>query len=186
MRVSAMSASAVITLALVAMAASGCSSTSKTAAAGGGASATGGTGAASAAAQANGGGASTDINACTLLSAAKASSLVGKSFTSAQPQTIAAGQDQCTYNTADDSDAMEVIVYQPDSGVNLQMMTTVQSGAGKVQNVSGVGDKAIVGEIELDVQTGSRFLAVEGAGGLLDNGTAKAVAVANAVIAALG
>ncbi len=125
------------------------------------------------------------FDTCSLLSAAQASSLVGRTYTSAVSQTIADGQDQCTYATPDPTISLMVIVYQPTSGVNLQMMSSVLGDSGDVTQVTGVGDKAIVGQIELDVQTGERLVAVEGAGGKLSGDYTKAVAVAKAVIAGL-
>ena len=141
-------------------------------------------GTAGASASTSSGGAGAEINACSLLSAAQASSLGGNQYTAATPSTIATGQDQCDYANAGGSDLM-VIVYQPSSGVTFDMLTSVQKGVGTVTNVSGVGDKAIVGSIELDVQTGDRLIAVEGAGGTLTGGYSGAVAIAKAIIAAL-
>ena len=129
-------------------------------------------------------GAGGEINACSLLPAAQASSLSGKQYTAATPSTIATGQDQCDYARADGPD-LTVIVYQPSSGVTFAMATSVQNGAGTVTNVSGVGDKAIAGSIELDVQAGDRLIAVEGAGGTLTGDYSQAVAIAKAIIAAL-
>jgi len=103
--------------------------------------------AASGSAASGGGGAASDINACTLLSAAKAAGEVGRQYTSAVSATIAAGQDQCTYHAADGSSDLVIIVYQPSSGVTWQMMNTVLNGAGDVKAVGGVGDKAMVGQI---------------------------------------
>ena len=141
-------------------------------------------GTAGASASTSSGGAGAEINACSLLSAAQASSLGGKQYTAATPSTIAPGQDQCEYHGADGSD-LTVIVYQPSSGVTFDMLSSVQKGAGTVTNVSGVGDQAIVGAIELDVQTGDRLIAVEGAGGTLTGDYSHAVAIAKAIIAAL-
>jgi hypothetical protein len=141
-------------------------------------------GSAGASASTSGGGAGAEINACSLLSVAQASSLAGKQYTAATPSTIAPGQDQCDYASADGTD-LTVIVYQPSSGVTFETVTSVQKGVGTVTNVSGVGDKAIVGSIELDVQTGDRLIAVEGAGGTLTGGYSGAVAIAKAIIAAL-
>lgn len=141
-------------------------------------------GSAGATASTSAGGAGAEINACSLLPAAQASSLGGKQYTAATPSTIASGQDQCEYKGADGSD-LTVIVYQPSSGVTFAMLTSVQSGVGTVTNVSGVGDKAIAGYIELDVQTGDRLIAVEGAGGTLTGDYSQAVAIAKAIIAAL-
>ena len=125
-----------------------------------------------------------EINACSLLSAAQASSLGGNQYTAATPSTIATGQDQCDYANAGGSD-LTVIVYQPSSGVSFAMVNSVQQGAGTVTPVSGVGDQAIAGAIELDVKTGDRLIAIEGAGGTLTGDYSHAVAVAKAIIAAL-
>ena len=140
-------------------------------------------GTAAASASTSSGGAGAEINACSLLSAAQASSLGGNQYTAATPSTIATGQDQCDYANAGGSDLM--VIYQPSSGVTFDVLTSVQKGVGTVTNVSGVGDKAIVGSIELDVQTGDRLIAVEGAGGTLTGGYSGAVAIAKAIIAAL-
>jgi hypothetical protein len=130
-------------------------------------------------------GGSADIDACSLLSTARASSLVGKHYTAAAPKTIAAGQDQCTYNAANFGSDLTVIVYQPDGGVTMSMLKTVQAGAGKVTNLSGIGDAAIIGPLELDAQVGTKLIAIEGAGGTLIGDNTKAIAVAHAVISAL-
>jgi hypothetical protein len=78
-----------------------------------------------------------------------------------------------------------VIVYQPGSGVTWQTMTTVLKGTGTVTSVSGVGDKAMAGAVELDAQAGSRLVAIQGAGGTLTGDYSAAAAIAKAVIAAL-
>jgi multidrug efflux pump subunit AcrA (membrane-fusion protein) len=75
-----------------------------------------------------------------------------------------------------------VIVYQPASGVTWQAVTSVLKGTG---TVTSVGDKAMVGAIELDAQAGSRLVAVLGAGGTLTGDHTAAAAIAKAVIAAL-
>ena len=133
------------------------------------------------------GGSSAEINACALLTAAHATALVGRSYSysSSTAATIASGQDQCTYHATNNEADLVVIIYQPNSGVSFDTLKAVQTQVGTVTSVSGVGDKAIVGSIELDAQVGNRLLAVEGAGGLLTNDTAHPVAVAKAIIAAL-
>jgi hypothetical protein len=77
-----------------------------------------------------------------------------------------------------------VIVYQPDSGVSWSALQEQQAGVGPVTPVSGVGDKAQLGAIELDVQSGSRFIAIEG--GVVSQNAAGAEALAKAEISALG
>ena len=141
------------------------------------------TGATVPSAAAGGGTGGAELNACSLLSAAQASSLEGQQYTTATPTTIAPGQDQCAYNNAGGTNLV-VIVYGPSSGVTFDMLSSVQNGVGAVTNVSGVGDKAIAGAIELDVQTGDRLVAVEDGGGTLTE-TSPAAAVAKAIIAAL-
>lgn len=124
------------------------------------------------------------LNACALLSVTQASSLAGNHYSTAESQVIAHGQDQCTYKRTGGADLV-VIVYQPDSGVTWQMMTSVLKGAGPVKSVSGVGDKAMVGAIELDAQAGSQIVAIQGAGGTLTGDYSAPSAIARAVIAAL-
>jgi hypothetical protein len=171
--------------ALAAIALTGCSGGSKPA---GGAAAA--PSAATAPAQAassapSGSGSSTDLDACSLLTVAKATALVGKQFTGDAAQTIAPGQDQCSYNAASDGSALVVIVYQSNSGVTFASLKSVQAGAGQVRNVGGVGQAAIAGPIELDAQLSDQLLAVQGAGGTLTGDISKAAAVANAIILAL-
>jgi hypothetical protein len=134
---------------------------------------------------ASGAGASSDLDACKLLTVAQASGQAGRTYASAVSKTIASGQDACTYHPADNTGDLVIIVYQPSSGVGWQMMTSVLTGTGAVKAVSGVGDKAMVGQIELDAQAGQRLVAVQGAGGLLTGDYTKAVTLAKTVIAAL-
>lgn len=181
---------AVFVLALVTMTASACSgaSTSGTGSGANGATSAGAAGQASSGATspAAAAAAGADIDACKLLSVSQAEALTGKSYGSAQSQTIAPGQDQCTYSSTDDGTDLVIIVYQPNSGVTWDTMTTVLSSVGTVESVSGVGDKAELGAIELDAQAGSRLIAVQDAGGTVSGTPDKAEAVAKAVIAALG
>jgi hypothetical protein len=129
------------------------------------------------------GGNSSGTNACSLLSLAQASSLVGdRTFTAAVPSTIAAGQDQCAYAVGGDTTNMIVIVYQPDSGVTFDMLSSVNASVGSIKTVSGV--KAVIGSIELDAQAGSRAVAVEG--GFVGQDATAAIAVTKAIISALG
>jgi hypothetical protein len=125
---------------------------------------------------------------CALLSLARAGSLAGGRYTSTAAATIAPGQDQCTYNNPDGPDLV-IIVYQPGSGVTFSMLVTVLKGVGTVKVLRGLGDKAVVGAIELDVQAGKRLLAVQGAGGTVAGGYSgnysRAIAVAKAVLARL-
>jgi hypothetical protein len=170
-------------LAAVAASATACSSGSKTAAAAPATAAANSSPGSSGVAP--GGGSGQDLNACALLSVTRASSLGSKHYSAAKAQVIAAGQDQCTYKGTGGGSDLIVIVYQPVSGVTWQTMTSVLKGTGTVTSVSGVGDKAMVGAIELDAQAGSRLVAVLGAGGTLTGDHTAAAAIAKAVIAAL-
>jgi hypothetical protein len=126
---------------------------------------------------------------CALLTLARAESLVGKRYTSAAAATIATGQDQCTYHNPQGSDLV-IIVYQPGCGVTFPMLVSVLKSVGSVKVLRGLGDRAVVGAIELDVQAGKRLLAVQGAGGTVAGGYSgnysRAVAVAKAVLPKLG
>lgn len=128
----------------------------------------------------SGGGASSDVNACSLLTVAQATSLGGWPYTAAKPQTIAAGQDLCTYKNSGPSVDLQVTVYQPDSGVTMQALNQRLSGAGKVTSVSGVGDKAISSLGGVSAQVGTRYISIFGA-----KSTAGNIAIAKAVAAAL-
>ena len=181
-------------LALLAVTVTACSSGSATSTTGAGSpiassaagSDSGTSTSAASSASAGGGSASAELDACSLLSTAQASTLVGKQYSGSTSKTIARGQDQCDYTPSDNqSSNLTVIVYQPTSGVTLQMMSSVLGDSSDVTNVDGVGDKAIVGQIELDAQAGKRLVAVQGAGGKLTGDYSKAAAVAKAVIAAL-
>ncbi len=170
-------------LAAVAASATACSSGPKTAAA---APATAGANSSPGSSGGSpGGGPGQDLNACALLSVTRASSLGSKHYSAARAQVIAAGQDQCTYTSTAGGSDLVVIIYQPASGVTWQTLTSVLKGTGTVTSVSGVGDKAMAGAIELDAQAGSRLVAVQGAGGTLTGDYSAAAAIAKAVIAAL-
>ena len=176
-------APAAVGLILLAATATACSSGSSTAGAaqGGGASPVStSSAAASNAGSSSGGGASSDVNACSLLTVARATSLGGWPYTGAKPQTIAAGQDMCTYANSGPSVDLEVTVYQPDSGVTMQGLNEQLSSAGKVTSVSGVGDKAISSLGGVSAQVGDRYINVFGA-----KDTAGNIAIAKAVAAAL-
>jgi len=136
--------------------------------------------AASVAAAAAGG----EINACSLLTGAQASSLTGRDYGAGTPKTIAKGQDQCTYPYSGPSVSLVVIVYQPTSGVSWNIMQSVLGGAGTVTQVAGVGDKAIFSTIELDIQAGKWLIAIQGADNL--NQDTGAIAIGKQIVSALG
>ena len=116
-----------------------------------------------------------EIDACSLVTLAEASTLVGSTLDSIAPKTIANGQDQCIYSGSQNTTT--VIVYQPSSGVSFKILT---AGSGANTSVSGIGDKAATdGALEIDVQRGSRLVAVQ------SGNEPGRVAMAKAVVAAL-
>lgn len=124
-----------------------------------------------------------ELNACSLMTGAEASSLTGRKYGAGTPATIAPGQDQCTYPYSGPSVDLVVIVYAPSSGVGWQTMQAVLGLVGPVMPVSGVGDKAMFAGIELDVATGKWLVAVQGADGL--NQDAGAIAIGKQLVGAL-
>jgi hypothetical protein len=126
-----------------------------------------------------------EINACSLLTGAQASSLTGRPYGAGTASTIAPGQDQCDYPYTGTDFALDliVIVYQPTSGVSWATMQGVLSGVGPATQVSGVGDKAMFAGVELDVQTGKWLVAIQGADKL--NQDAGAIAVGKVLVGAL-
>jgi hypothetical protein len=124
-----------------------------------------------------------ELNACSLLTGAQASSLTGRKYGAGTASTIAAGQDQCDYPYSGPSVDLVVIVYQPSSGVSWETMNAVLSGVGTVQQVSGVGDKAIFSGVELDVATGKWLVAIQGADNL--NQDTGAIAIGKELVGAL-
>jgi hypothetical protein len=168
---------ATASLILVAVAATACSSGSKSTT-GDASTAKGTPSTAITAAASTATGTSSDVNACSFLTPAQVSSMTATKYTSAKSSRPATGQDFCTYkNTGSTGNLGDliVIIYQADSGVSFG---TLIGTTGADKNVSGVGDKARAGDIELDVLTGDKILAVQNAG-------TGAVAVAKAVIAAM-
>jgi hypothetical protein len=123
-------------------------------------------------------GSAKEIDACSLLTAPKASALVNETLSAGVSSTIAPGQDQCKYGSTGADIGLNVIVYHGDSAPTF---STVVSATGANKPVSGVGTKADDdGSIELDVELANQDVVAvqyEQAAGRL--------AVAKAVVAAL-
>jgi len=109
-----------------------------------------------------GSGGSGSTNVCSLVGASAASSAMGVTFTGTKSAALGTGMDNCTYATSASSFALIVEVYQANSGTNWTTFEGVLSSLGPVKTVSGVGDKAAIGNSQLDVQAGSRFIAISG------------------------
>jgi hypothetical protein len=124
-----------------------------------------------------------ELNACSLLTGAQASSLTGRSYGPGTASTIAPGQDQCEYPYSGPSVALDVTIYSPTSGVGWKSMQAVLAGVGPVTQVSGVGDQAMFAGIELDIQTGKWLIAIQGADKL--NQDTGAIAIGKVLVAAL-
>jgi hypothetical protein len=157
-------------LAVVALGAlAGCSSTPS---ASGGGSAAGGSGT------------SGSTNVCSLVGASAASSAMGLTFTGTKSASLGTGMDNCSYATSASSFALIVEVYQANSGTNWTTLEGVLSSLGPVKTVSGVGDKAVIGNSQLDVQAGSRFIAISGDS--VGKNPSGAEALAKKFVSALG
>jgi hypothetical protein len=123
-----------------------------------------------------------ELNACSLLTGAQASSLTGHQLDAGTASTLAPGQDACHYSGGGYD--LRVTVYQPSSGVSWATMQRVLSGAGTVTQVPGVGDKAMFGGIELDVATGKWLVAIQGADDKVGQ-DASAIAIGKELVGAL-
>ncbi|MGH8889151.1 MAG: hypothetical protein ACRDV3_05235 [Acidothermaceae bacterium] len=129
-----------------------------------------------------GGGGSKAIDVCSLLSAAQASSIVGVTYTSAQPT-----HDMCNYPSADAPYPMFIIVSSTDTQPWTQAMFILQEDGGASPSpVSGVGDRAAGSGGQFDVQDGNWIIDVHGGDPLGQTGDfSKSTALAKVVIAGL-
>jgi hypothetical protein len=128
------------------------------------------------------------INACSLLTGAQVSSLSGGSFGSGPgvASVLATGIDQCAYAAGPTSSTgigMDLIVYEPSSGLTLASLQPQLSSEGTIMQVSGVGDKAEFAGVDLDVMAGKYVFDVQAAGGT--NLTPGVIAMAKVVVGAL-
>jgi hypothetical protein len=131
-----------------------------------------------------GSGASGSTNVCNLISASAAGSALGATYTGAKAGTLSTGEDACTYAASGSPDALIVTVYEPSSGTNWTTFNGVLESVGPVKAISGVGDKASLGGTQLDVEAGSRFIAIEG--DAVTSNPSGAEALAKKLISALG
>lgn len=128
------------------------------------------------------------INACSLLTGAQASSLSGGSFGPGPgvASVLATGIDQCAYAAGPTSSTgigMDLIVYEPSSGLTLASLQPQLNSEGTIMQVSGVGDKAEFAGVDLDVMAGKYVFDVQAAGGT--NLTPGVIAMAKEVVGAL-
>ena len=128
------------------------------------------------------------INPCSLLTGAQASSLSGGSFAPGPgvASVLATGIDQCAYAAGPTSSTgigMDLIVYEPSSGLTLASLQPQLNSEGTIMQVSGVGDKAEFAGVDLDVMAGKYVFDVQAAGGT--SLTPGVIAMAKEVVGAL-
>jgi hypothetical protein len=170
-------------LAVLGLAACGGSSPGSSAATSAGTNGAGGTAVAQATAAA--GGTASTVHACSLLSAAQASAIVGVHYSSA---TESAQGSMCSYATTDAPIPMFIII-SPGAGTAAwkEQLGIIEEDSGSAPvTLHGVGDRAAGSGTEIGVQSGSYIIDVHGGD---PNGTgaafAKSIEVAKAIIAAL-
>jgi hypothetical protein len=149
------------------------------------ASSSSGSAAATAQATAAAAGAASPVSACSLLSAAKASAVVGVTYSAA---TETESGQMCSYPTTTAPIPMFIII-SPGAGATAWSgeLQTLEDDCGATPiKLSGAGDRAAGCGTEIGVQDGSRIIDVHG-GDPLGTGNAfpKSIDVAKAVIAAL-
>jgi hypothetical protein len=99
---------------------------------------------------------------------------------------LATGIDQCAYApgpTTSTGLGMDLIVYEPSSGLDLSSLQPQLNSEGTIMQVSGVGDKAEFAGVDLDVMAGKYVFDVSAAGGT--NLTPGVMAIAKEVVGAL-
>jgi hypothetical protein len=125
------------------------------------------------------------IHACSLLTAAKASAIVGVHYSSA---TESAAGAMCSYATTDAPIPMFILI-SPGSGAAAwkdELATLSEDSGSAPITLHGVGDQAAGSGTEIGVQDGSYIIDVHG-GDPLSTGSdfPKSVALAQAIIAGL-
>jgi hypothetical protein len=176
---------AAVSLIVVAASATACSSGAKTAEPSAPAPAS--TAAAPAAAQATAaaGGAASTVNVCSLLSADKASAIVGVSHSAA---TEVSGGKVCDYATTHAPIPLSIMV-EPgaDAAAWTAELAIIQEGGGSAPvTLTGVGDRAAGGGTEVGVQDGKYIIDILGGDpNVASPAFPKSVALAQAIIAAL-
>jgi hypothetical protein len=122
--------------------------------------------------------------ACTLVSVAQAQGAIRSTpaITQQQPGSFVHGEPECGYASDDGQTIVVNVTIWPDtSGFDLQHAVVSDNA---LTPVSGVGDKAAAGPIELDAIVGSRGISVESFGTTDVTGD-QLVAMAKLVVAGL-
>jgi hypothetical protein len=174
---------AAVGLVLTAMSATACSGGSSPGSAATGSTTSGSSGSAAGTSQA-GPASSSSINVCSLMTAERASSIVGVTYSKATPAT-----NMCSYATTDAPIGMYIIIF-PNSGGTAawkeQLGTMEEDGGGSPVPISGFSGQAASDGTEISVQDGSDIIDVHG-GDPSGTGTAypRSIAIAKAVASQL-
>jgi hypothetical protein len=127
---------------------------------------------------------SSSINVCSLMTAKRASSIVGVTYSKATPAT-----NMCTYLTTDAPIGMYIIIF-PDSGGTAawkeQLATMEEDGGGPPVSISGFSGQAASDGTEISVQAGSDIIDVHG-GDPSGTGSTfpRSIAIAKAIVSQL-
>jgi hypothetical protein len=183
MRVPALAAAA--SLVLVTVSATACSAGPTSTAATGASPAAAAGSSSDAGGGAPGGAAAAPVDVCKLLTAARASAIVGVHYASAH-----SSPNMCSYTPTNAPIGMFVIVFQGFQGAGApawksELSTLQEDGGATPQTISGVGDRAAAAGLELGAQAGVRIIDVHGGDPSGDTKFTKSAAIAKAVIAAL-
>ena len=131
------------------------------------------------------GGAASTVHVCSLIGAAKASAIVGVTYSSA---TESSGGSVCTYATTAAPIPLSISV-QPGSGATewTAELGIIQEGAGAAPvTVAGVGDRAAGGGNEFGAQDGGYIIDILGGDPVVaSNAYPKSAELAKAIIAEL-
>jgi hypothetical protein len=132
------------------------------------------------------GGTASTVHACSLLSAAKASAVVGVHYSDA---TESMGGSMCSYATTDAPIPLFIIIsHGSGTAAWKEELGTIEEDSGSPpMTLAGVGDRAAGGGTEIGVQDGNYIIDVHG-GDPSGTGNAfpKSIEVAKAIIAGLG
>jgi hypothetical protein len=141
--------------------------------------------AATAQATAAAGGTASAVHACSLMSAAKASAIIGEHYSSAKESL---GGSMCSYTTTTAPIPMFIII-SPGSGAAAwkEQLGTLEEDSGSAPiTLNGVGDRAAGSGTEIGVQDGNYIIDVHGGDpSSTGSGFPKSVGVAKAIIAGL-
>lgn len=127
-----------------------------------------------------------DVDVCSLLTAAQASSINKVTYGAGAPKRLAANYDECTYPNKGSADPVDIQALDVDVLTFGACWAGLQTADGPGTPVSGLGDAAFGYEIGLDVHAGSRCIAIRGLTHAELNGDHSSdVALAKIVLAGL-